>query len=1020
MKTIILFIYAFLILNLSLTGQEKIYFQQGVDYQINVTLNDENHSLQGDINIVYTNNSSDKLDFIYFHLWPNAYRNTSTAFAQQKLEGGSTKFYFSDEKSKGGISDLNFNVSGEALSWDYDAKNPDIAIVRLKRALTPGETVTINTPFLVDIPSSFSRLGHVEQSYQLTQWYPKPAVYDKAGWHPMPYLDQGEFYSEFGDFDVKITLPANYVVGASGVLQNQSEIDFLNRKAQECGRVNYSKTNKKSKFPESSAQTKTLHYTADNVHDFAWFADKRFHVLKSEVTLASGKKVDTWAMFTDLEANLWKDATTYLDRSVEFYSEKVGEYPWPHATAVQSALSAGGGMEYPMITVIGRSGDAKTLDIVITHEVGHNWFYGILASNERDYPWMDEGMNSYYEQRYTAKYYPGQDKLGDMLPDGLSRFIDADEVEMGHGLYQMQARQHNEQPIHCHSAELTSMNYLLSGYTRPADVLWYLCNYLGEKNYDVIMQKYYEEWKFKHPQPEDFRKVFEGSVDKDLSWFFDDLLMTTKQMDYALKSVKGTTATIQNKGEIAAPYSISIIKDDKITKTFWYKGFEGEKAVNITTEDYDEVVIDAIKVMPDVNRRNNGQKRNLEIKLLGGIENEDKKTLYATPLIGGNAYDGFMLGAALYNVVLPSKKFELSFAPMFGFASKEAVGMADLSYRIYPRQGAIKRITLGLGARTFHYNNYRGSNPAIPNYLERYYRLVPRVNVELRKKRPRSPVSQNIEARLVQVLQEKADLFVYDFPDKPLAYGGNDLSSRLLAQLVYKYENKNTINPFSLTAGLEVYPDGLDESDPFDRDNTHVKLSLEGKYRYVYAKGGKGLSLRLFSGTFLYNANPDFGRNTFNLVTQGFRDVNFNDYYFGRSESEGIWSQQVQPIDGGFKTPTLNSTYGTSNAYVFALNVKADLPIRLPLNLPLKPYFDIGYFKNTAPAVDPGPGDEILYNLGVAIEFGDGLVGVYLPLISNEKLSNELKSRGNFLKQIGFTVNINRANPFDLIRGVSF
>jgi len=533
-RTIILLIPFIAIFNFSIFAQGKAYFQQKVNYDIDVTLNDQNHTLKGTIKMDYTNNSPDKLDFIYVHLWPNAYKNTETAFARQKLEDGNTRFYFADESKRGWIRDLDFSVNNKKTTWEYDLQHDDIAVVRLPQPLQSGETISITTPFDVKIPSSFSRLGHVGESYQLTQWYPKPAVYDNEGWHPMPYLDQGEFYSEFGDFDVKITLPSNYVIGATGELQTQSEIDFLNQKAAQGAKINFKDLNKKAKFPPSASTTKTLHYTAENVHDFAWFADKRFHVMKSGVTLASGKKVDTWAMFTDLEANMWKDATKYLDRSVEFYSEKVGEYPWSHATAVQSALSAGAGMEYPMITVIGAGGTPRALDIVITHEVGHNWFYGILATNERDYPWMDEGMNSYYEQRYTEKYYPGQDKLGDFIPGILANVLDADDVELGYGAYQFQARRHSEQPIQCHSAELTGMNYLLSGYTRPADVLWYLANYLGEENFDKVMQYYYDKWKFQHPQPADFRKIFEDAVNKDLSWFFDDILLTTKQLDYAL------------------------------------------------------------------------------------------------------------------------------------------------------------------------------------------------------------------------------------------------------------------------------------------------------------------------------------------------------------------------------------------------------------------------------------------------------------------------------------------------------
>ncbi|MEO1434818.1 MAG: hypothetical protein AAFV80_04735 [Bacteroidota bacterium] len=181
-------------------GQE--YFQQQVDYLISVTLNDSLHEIQGDISMEYTNNSPDQLSFIYMHLWPNAFQDLGTAFAKQRLEDGSTRFYYADQKERGNIDQLDFKVDNKTVNWEYDADHLDIAIIRLNEPLVSGGKITITTPFKVQIPKSFSRLGHVGQSYQMTQWYPKPAVYDKNGWNPMPYLDMGEFYSEFGNFEV--------------------------------------------------------------------------------------------------------------------------------------------------------------------------------------------------------------------------------------------------------------------------------------------------------------------------------------------------------------------------------------------------------------------------------------------------------------------------------------------------------------------------------------------------------------------------------------------------------------------------------------------------------------------------------------------------------------------------------------------------------------------------------------------------------------------------------------------------
>jgi len=418
--------------------------------------------------------------------------------------------------------------------------------------------------------------------------------------------------------------------------------------------------------------------------------------------------------------------------------------------------------------------------------------------------------------------------------------------------------------------------------------------------------------------------------------------------------------------------------------------------------------------MPDINRRNNGQKRNLQFKLLAGIENDKKKTLYYTPLIGGNAYDKLMLGLGMYNVVLPAKNLELQLAPMFSIGSGELVGVAGLNYYLYPKKGAFKSVALGLGAKSFHYNEYGGDREDI-DYLERYYRFAPSVNFELRKKTPRSPISQNISVKLVSIFQENATFSLDTMPDPPVVrYEGNETANWNVLQATYSYSNDNAINPFGVSVGFEFSPDAD------GGEKAYAKLSVEGNYRYVY-QSGKGLDLRLFTGAFLYNADRDFGGFTFNMATQGFRDNNFDDYYFGRSENiEGLWSQQIQPLDGGFKTPIVTNDYGTSNAFLVALNLKTDLPINLPLNLPLKPYLDVGYFKNTAPSVDADIAYELMYNFGLAVEVGNGVAGIYLPLFSNERLKNDLKSRGNYLSRIGFTVNINRLNPFDFARNLSF
>jgi hypothetical protein len=367
MKKSFLFVILLLFATL-LFGQQRAKiltqasWQQHVSYKINVTLDDANNVLKGNISMVYTNNSPNELTEIYMHLWPNAYKNRNTAFAKQHLENGKTDFYFAKPEEQGSIDSLNFKVNNIVVKWNL-TNDIDIALITLNQPLKTGDKISLSTPFYVILPKVFSRIGHEKQLYCITQWFPKPAVFDVNGWNPIPYLDQGEFYSEFGSFDVSITVPKNYVVAATGNLQNEDEKLFLNTLATKPA-VEYEVP------PISSNEFKTLRYIQDSVHDFAWFASKEFNVKKGEVSLQNGKTIETWLF----AKNINSEGINHINEGVKYYSDHIGNYPYNLAQVVITPLEAGGGMEYPTITNC--AGIDRT---TIIHEVGHNWFYGILG-----------------------------------------------------------------------------------------------------------------------------------------------------------------------------------------------------------------------------------------------------------------------------------------------------------------------------------------------------------------------------------------------------------------------------------------------------------------------------------------------------------------------------------------------------------------------------------------------------------------------------------------------------------------
>ena len=496
------------------------YWQQQVRYNINATLDDVQKTITATEKLVYINHAPTKLDFIWFHIWPNAYSNEQTALFKQ-LQNDEERKKKLGKYSLGNITGLAFTVNGQAAAIEKHPEHIDIIKLVLPQPLQPGDSVTIATPFTVKLPSYFSRSGFEDGEFMVCQWYPKPAVYDANGWHEMPYLDMGEFYSEYASFDVSVTLPSGYVVGATGVLQNADELAAY----KQLGAANAANRDKKPQLytPTAGTTTKTLSWHADNVLDFAWFAAKDFAISYDTIQLPSGKVADAFAYYHAKKNSLWVNAVDYIKDGVHRYSQWIGEYEYPVVQAVEGPKnSSSGGMEYPMITLI-TSPDAKaeTLDAVIVHEVGHNWFMGMLGSNERDHAWMDEGMNTYFQFRYEAEKYRSNSMLGS-LPETMKALP---ALEFQNFIYRAALGIPIEKPVETKSQDFaTSEEYGLTVYLKAA--IW---AYIVEQSLqsqellDKAFQQYFNDWKFKHPQPNDMRASFEKAVGYRLEPIFSML-----------------------------------------------------------------------------------------------------------------------------------------------------------------------------------------------------------------------------------------------------------------------------------------------------------------------------------------------------------------------------------------------------------------------------------------------------------------------------------------------------------------
>jgi hypothetical protein len=504
---------------------QQTYWQQHVNYIIEVSLNDEDNTLTGFEKMEYINNSPDTLRDIFIHLWPNAYKNDRTAFSEQLLKNDRTDFYFSPEEKRGYINHLDFKVADVTITPE-ETKDIDIIKLTLPAALAPKQSVFISTPFHVKLPYLFSRGGYSEQFYAITQWYPKAALYDKDGWHTMPYLDQGEFYNDFGSYKVSITLPENYKVAATGLLTETASGPTLKRtvtpeKITKTKKPFFPKKEKKEDVNiPSSLKQKIYTYAADSVTDFAWFADKRFMVKTDTIQLPT-HTVKASCYILPENAELYAQSIRFTKNAIRFYSKQFGEYPYPTVNVVSAPQSVqyASSMEYPMITMITESSE-KEVDATMAHEIGHNWLMGILSTNERDHAWMDEGINTYVERRYREKYYPATDeKVKDLNLSGLNG-------SGVHVLLNTTMGLKKDQPIDLTSDAYSEFNYGTDVYEKTADWMEYLGTVVGKDSLSKITKQYYSNFAFKHPQPDDLKKTAEEVTGRNLSSAFGKLYTT--------------------------------------------------------------------------------------------------------------------------------------------------------------------------------------------------------------------------------------------------------------------------------------------------------------------------------------------------------------------------------------------------------------------------------------------------------------------------------------------------------------
>ena len=573
------------------------YWQQHVDYTMDIDMDVKTFQYKGTQKLVYTNNSPDVLDKVFYHLYFNAFQpNSQMDVRSRNIKDPSSKI--ADKIVKLSPSEIGYIKVNSLKQNGTVVKHETVGTileVTLSKAIQPGESVTFDMIFDAQVPNQIRRSGRNNAegvALSMAQWYPKMAEYDFEGWHTPPYLGR-EYHGVWGNFEVTLHIDKNYVVGGTGYLQNAQE-------------VGHGYENKKEALNIPSGEKLTWNFKAPNVHDFTWAADPEYK--HDMLTMDNG--IDLHFLYKKtLDAKYlesWKKLQPKTAELMTYFSENIGQYPYKQYSVIQGG---DGGMEYAMSTLITGKRSWGSLFGVTSHEMAHTWFQFLLATNESKHPWMDEGFTSYISNKAENE-------------------ISGKNVENPHAGsyrgYNYVVKNNIEEPLTTHADRYhTNTAYGVASYSKGNIFLSQLEYVIGEENVAKTLKKYFNDFSFKHPTPNDIKRTAEKVSGIHLDWYLNEWTQTIHTIDYGVKAVSGKAVTLERIGQMPMPIDVEVTYVDGSKEAFNIplRMMRGEKPTNATkiadwtfahptytfttSKEVKSVQIDPSNLMADINQENN-------------------------------------------------------------------------------------------------------------------------------------------------------------------------------------------------------------------------------------------------------------------------------------------------------------------------------------------------------------------------------------------------------------------------------
>ncbi len=872
---------------------------------IDAVLDEKNDLLKIQQEIIFHNVSNTTLKEIYLHNWSNSYKSKHTPLTKRLIEDYNKSLHFAKEKDRGHSTILNLTVDYKSANFSSEKHKDDILKIELNEALAPKDSVVINATYTVKIPhAKFTKYGKDNNNYRLRYWYLTPAIF-KENWQLMSYLNTDDLFVDNTKYIINLSTSSNFYLASNlPITQQNNQYKLSGERASDI--ILY--LNKQQQFKN---------YQTDNI------------------------SISTDIPIKDLSQQL---TTDILNREINFIESYLGKYPFKKMLLDQITqkknpiygLNQLPGFLSPFSDVFDR-------DITLFKTITKKYLENTLLLNKRTDYWLSDGIQIFLLMEYVKKYYPEVKLLGTVSDTWLLKSFNISKLDFNDKypfIYQFVARKFLDQALTTQLDSLSNFNRKIGNKYKAGLGLQYLKGYVGDSILKASFKDFYNSHLLKISSSKDFNTIISNKTTKDLQWFFGDYINTNKKIDYTIKRVKTVNdslkITIKNKRNITAPVALYGVKDKEVKFKTWITGVDSTKTVTIPKGDFDKIALNYEQLYPEYNSLNNWKNlkssilnKPLQLRPVKDITDPYYSQLFYQPVIDYNFYDGLSLGVKLHNKPIIPRNFIFKVIPSYATKSETLTGSATIMYNQFFEESKFQKIIYGLTGSNYHY---------APELSYRIF--APYITTVFKRKNLRDASINYFMAKYVHVNKESAPNVISKEQDKYNVFN-----------FKYVYANPNIINGSSYKFNLDIA-------------NNFTKLSADIRYR-ILTDSNRQLDFRFFGGVFFNNkTNGDY----FSFGLDRPSDYLFEQMYFGRSESSGLFSQQIIIEDGGFKS-VLPTRF--ANQYMLSFNSSIGLWRWLEY------YNDVAFLKNKQQSL------YFAYENGIRFNFVHNILELYFPMYSN-------------------------------------